>query len=255
MDSTNRINTAREMDILEYISGRNYIVAEEILPFFPNSKKENSCHYRFISKLKKKGCVENFLDRRGRKRGYRLTVKGTILLNDRSPEQLKNSFCSGFLRDEYDHAIYLREIQYTITKSPIVGNFISKMKIARSLGLGSRSKNIVPDSYFHLKISNKLERVALELELDQKNKKRYQKIFRAHLLSNKWDSVFYITKDTKLKAKLVQYLKEIRQDIIEIDKPEYLNSIYFCPLSEFREEKLNACFVGEEVSFSFRQLE
>ena len=255
MNPDNTIDTVRDLNILEYISLRNYVVPGEISHFFPKASKKSRCHYRRMNQLKNRGYLEDFIGRGDKKIGYRLSQKGLLLLNEKKPSYSKNSFRTDFFREKYDHDIYLQEIENIILKSPIVDNFIPESGLARKLELNSNSENIVPDGYFHLNIDGKRERVVLELELHQKSKKRYKKIFMEHLLSDKWDSVFYITKDKKLKKKLSQYLEEITQDVMEVENPDSLNSFYFCPLKEFQEKKLDAQFYGEEISFSFKQLE
>ena len=116
-------------------------------------------------------------------------------------------------------------------------------------------KDKIPDGLFTLWVQGKPQKVALELELSLKSKRRYELIFSKHLLSRNWSAVFYVVKDEVMREKLMDSVKEIKRKNVLIRSANNLNGIYFSLVDEVLEKERLALFTNERIRFSLKDLE
>lgn len=113
---------------------------------------------------------------RGRKLGYVLSRKGRSTVGG-------SDFRAGFLggkraryRTTCDHDLIVREVRGILETSPLVSGFKSEDQIRSALGLRGRAaaKAKVPDGWFVLSGPEGELKVALQVEIAQKSRTRYE---------------------------------------------------------------------------------
>ena len=251
----------RDLELMYYISTQSFAKASEIHSLFWTSKEASGSHYRRLSQLIKEGYIERLKGIEEWMGGYTITEKGQNLLGAYGyyifPYVIKKDSYTG----KYEHDILVHKIKNILLKSPLIENFIPEYQMAGRLLKDSSSKSRyknkdkIPDGLFALSIENKPQLVALELELTIKSKRRYETIFSKHLLTKSWDTVFYVVKNEKMRAKLLGHMKEIKRKNFLLKTSKNLNEIYFALLDEVLTKELSSPFLDEEVEFSLKDFE
>ena len=220
----------KDLEILKYISSQSFATTSELYNLFWKSKKETISHYRRLSQLKKAGFIDSLKAPESLMIGYAITLKGQNLLiaygYEVSPCVVKKDSYTG----TYEHDLLVNTVKNILLKSSLVENFIPEYQLAYKLLKSSKIKkrgelrDKIPDGLFTLFVERKPQLVALELELSLKSKKRYENIFSKHLLTKKWDTIFYVVKDEAIRDKLLDYLEEIKRKNFLLRTSKNLNN-------------------------------
>ena len=249
----------RDAEIMLYLAKNGFASPRNLeREFFRGIGHRN--HYRSISRLKTKNLVEELTGDGGDLLGYKLSAKGfritKKIVADKWPVQSPpNQFRTNFNHDEL-----LVQLRGLFEKSPVVSHFqpeqIVRESLARRYGFeeqeGSGYK--VPDAIFQIRTPKGQFRVALELELTRKSKRRYRKIIKQLAVSGDWDAVFFVVKENAITKVVTDLFAELREKDLEIKFAKSLSSFYFCKLDEFLRDKDNCIFVGEKKSFSLIEI-
>ncbi len=251
----------RDLEILYHISTQSFATVSELYDLFWKSKKNSKSHYKRLYRLKEHRFIDTLKAPLNSESGYTITLKGQNLLRAYgykvSPCVIKKDCYTG----SYEHDLLLNSLKNILLKSPLVENFIPEYQIAYrilkdfNVKRKYQLKDKIPDGLFTLLVQKKPQKVALELELTLKSKRRYETIFSKHLLTKSWNIIFYIVKDGKMREKLLSYIKEFKRKNSLLRTARNLNSIYFSLLDEFLDKGLYANFTNERMEFSLKDLE
>lgn len=257
----NMILRKRDFEIMYYISTQNFASISELHKVFWKSKKSTGTHYRRLGQLAKQCFIEKINAPRNFGASYTITKKGQNILRVAGYHVLPCEFKKDSYTGQYEHDLLLHKVKNILLQSPIVENYIPEYQITSKLLKKFKSMNTyqkrdkIPDGLFNLWVSNKSQTVALELELSQKSKRRYESLFKKHLLTNNWDIVFYIVKDEPMRKNFLEQIILLKRKDILLRAQKKLNNIYFSLVDEFLEEELNSIFKDEKIEFSLKRLE
>ena len=158
----------------------------------------------------------------------------------------------------------MRELKDILCTSSAVSNWVpehalkaivmSKLKHLTRTERISRLE-LVPDGLFTLQDKLKRYKIALEVEMTRKSKKRMYRKIEAHLMSKNFDFVFFV-----LGPKVPSHFFSSMLDAVLATSPrvrfsEKQNGIYFCELEKLRTEKLGAKFNGKKDSIRISAFE
>lgn len=251
--------TSRDRMILSLLGEYGCISAGRLKSHFWKTKPKSDTHYRRIGILKKHRLIENVRGDGGITIGYRLTKKGKrfLLLGASLAAQsvLRKSY-----RTDFEHDQLLIDLRSLFRESPLVGDFKTEAEVRSELFsektklLHWESAPTIPDATFVFKAPGHQMRVAVELELTAKVKRRYARIFRSHLLSKNWQMVIYIVKDVNFQKRLMKILSDIKERDVQVKLASTINGIYFCSLGEFLGQQLNAKLTNGKREISLSQI-
>lgn len=163
-------------------------------------------------------------------------------------------------RTDYYHDQTLIDVKGIFANCSAISDYKSEGKIRKEINqklsslLHWEKRGNIPDGYFHLKLPDRNLRVAIELELSDKSQKRYERIFRNHLLSKSWDLVIYLVRDETLKNYLLGLLQKSKDRDIQVRVSNMLNGIYFCELNDFLKNGLDVKLTNGRRELSFKEL-
>ncbi len=226
------------------------------------SLSEKSNMNRILGRLKSNGLIEVMLGDSDCHLGYRLTKKGLSFsqANLSIPPELLRSRPS--FRSQYDHDRVVAEARRILSASTAVSDFKSELELRSKLGRRSFQFSYrkerewkVPDGLFTLTTKKGPMRVALEVELSQKAKARYQKIMRAILVSREFEIIFFLCRDSHLADLISKEVTEARQTNPVVKASDRSNGIYFCTMELLRKDGNDALWCGEKSRFSINQIE
>jgi hypothetical protein len=247
--------TERDQEILRLLAEHGCVSADRVkLQFWPSNPISRS-HYRRLAILKRAGLVENVFSDRDITMGYRLTKKGREVLQLFFPQQSVSVVRRAY-KTSFEHDQLLIDVQRILQKSPVVKDFETESEIRRRInpvksgGSIWKESHAVPDALFTFQTPNQRIKVAVELELTLKSAKRYERIFRNHLLAKNWNLVFYLVKNQQLLVSLRENLDMAKREDSYVRVSKAINGIYFCELGKFLSLGLEAPFSNgkEEIS-------
>ena len=251
----------RDLEILYHISIQGFSSVSEIYSLFWTSKKSSKSHYKRLYRFKEHNLITPLKDPMNAMAGYTITLKGQNILRVHGYKVLPCVIRKDKYKENYEHDMLVHKLKNILLKSSLIENFIPEYQLQGKLLKDSHTKSKykiqdkIPDGLFTLYVQNKAQLVALELELTLKSKKRYETIFSKHLLTKRWDIIFYIVKDELMRQKLLQHIQELKRKNFLLKTEEKLNSIYFSLLDEVLEKGNKALFTDEKISFSLDDLE
>lgn len=251
--------TERDRKLLLFLGAYGCVTAGRIKAKFWNGNSNSTAHYRRLRWLKRLGLVEVVGSDPTRTIGYRLSKRGKKVAG------LFGKFGEVTLirrnySTQFEHDQLLIDVQEILEKSPLVKDYRTEDQVKRELFKGKKSavdwRNApkIPDATFVLEVPGQKMRVAVELELSVKMKRRYGKIFRNHLLSRDWNLVFYIAKNRMLMEWLMATLREVKANDAYIRVSETVSGIYFCSLEEFLLRRLETPFSNGKEEISLDQI-
>lgn len=217
--------------------------------------------FRRLRHLRQADLIEPLVGDGGARLGYRLSKRGIeyakkkLIAND-VVLQSRPAF-----RTQFDHDRIVIEAREILSLSEIVRDFVSETELRSRIVKDWRSVQNeadrdwkVPDAIFRLSTPRGLMTTALEVELTQKAKARYEKIVQALLTSRMFHLVFILCKDEKLIGLIRNEIAEARATNPFVRASNRSNGIYFCTLQILREQKLDAHWAGEDKRFSLNEL-
>jgi DNA-binding PadR family transcriptional regulator len=250
--------TIRDRKILTLLGEYGCVTGERIKNYFWSSTPMSSTHYRRLGILKRHELIENVTGDGAMTIGYRLTKKGKEHLAKISVAT--TSVSRRGYKTPFEHDQLLIDVRRIFEASPIVKEFRTESEVRRELFNGHRkilnfeNEPIVPDATFVFEVPGQKMKVAIELELTPKTKRRYTKIFRSHLLSKDWNLVIYIVKNDKFRQQLMKTQADIRVNDLHIRIAKHLNGIYFCSLEEFLSKRLSVPMTNGKKEISLEQI-
>lgn len=213
---------------------------------------------RYLQKIK---LVEPLIGDGGNRLGYRLSVKGLLYARRMKFAKPDVTHSRPAFRSQFDHDQVVNEVRALLSSSSIICDFISETELRSKAGAARVSKSKeqahewkVPDAMFTLHTAKGVRTAALEVELTQKAKARYSKIFAALITSRQFHFVFIVCKDEKLQAVIRQALADARATNVLVRVSNRSNGIYFCTLDSLRADRLDAPWTGEDKSFTLTEL-
>jgi hypothetical protein len=251
--------TGRDERILALLGEYGCVAGDRIKSYFWNSTPASCAHYRRLGILRQRGLIENVLGDRSIAIGYRLTKRGEEALT-----KLKATK-PGLLnrrayKTQFEHDQLLIDVRRILEKSPLISDFRAEPEIRRDL-LNGKAKLLhwenapmIPDATFAFSTPGQKMRMAAELELTLKTRRRYTKIFRNHLLSKNWQMVIYVVKGEDLHDRLMKLLNEVKTTDLEVTLAKSINGIYFCALEEFLKKGLSVPMTNGKKEISFEQI-
>lgn len=249
----------RDANILLFLAKNGFASPRSLeREFFKGIAHRN--HYRSLARLKQKHLVEELLGDTGELLGYKLSAKGLRLTRkviankwpvQKPPEQF---------RTNYTHDELLVQLRSIFEKCPAIYEYkpeqIVREELATRYGFeeqeGSGYK--VPDATFQMKTRKGYFRVALELELTRKSKRRYRKIIKQLARSKDWNQVFFIVRELSTAKVITDLLKELCEKDSDLKFEKTRSGFYFAKLDELLKSKETCTFSGEEKSFSLLEL-
>lgn len=224
--------------------------------FKENDKTKN--HFRRFRILRQLKLIDHVWRDDGAMLGYKLTAKGKKFLA--LGEDHDGGIASKSYRTDYYHDQTLIDVKGIFANCSAISDYKSEGKIRKEINqklsslLHWEKRGNIPDGYFHLKLPDRNLRVAIELELSDKSQKRYERIFRNHLLSKSWDLVIYLVRDETLKNYLLGLLQKSKDRDIQVRVSNMLNGIYFCELNDFLKNGLDVKLTNGRRELSFKEL-
>lgn len=156
-------------------------------------------------------------------------------------------------RDSLSHDVVVREVKDILGKSKAVTEWIPEhalkaqvMSRLKHLSATERISKLelVPDSLFTLRDKTKLYKIALEVELTRKSKKRLYKKIESHLVSKNFDFAFFVLGSNVPSHFFLSILNSVLETSSRVRFSEKQNGIYFCELKKIRAENLDVKFHG-----------
>lgn len=250
--------TDRDMKILSLLGDYGCVEGARIKAYLWDSAPASGAHYRRLRILTKRELVEKVSGDRSISIGYRLTKKGMALLGTMQ-EGIRAPPSRRGYKTQFEHDQLLIDVRRILEKSPLIHDFKNENGV-RNLLLDDREKLLrwenaptIPDAMFTYSVPGKTMRIALELELTTKVRRRYTRIFRCHLLSKDWDLTIYVVKDEKFRTRLMQLLNDVKTTDIEVRMTKTVNGIYFCTIEEFLLRELSTPLTNGKKEFSFAE--
>lgn len=248
--------TGRDWKILALLGEYGCVTGTRIKAYFWNSSPASCAHYRRLGILIKRSLIEKVSGDRSIAIGYRLTKKGKEVLG-RLHAAKGSPLSRRAYKTQFEHDQLLIDARRILEKSPLISNFKTETEI-RNLLLSGREKllhwenaPVIPDAIFTYSIPGKTMRVALELELTLKVRRRYTRIFRSHLLAKDWGLTIYVVKGANFRDQLMKVLDEVKSTDIEVRMAKTVNGIYFCTLEDFLLKELSVLLANRNKEFSF----
>lgn len=250
-----------DSDIVRYLAENRFGTRSDLISAI-STLSEKSNMNRTLGRLRSYGMIEVMSGDSNCHLGYRLTKKGLLFARDNllvSPELLRSrpSF-----RSQYDHDRIVAEARRVLCSSPVVSDFKTELELRSKLGRekfqltnDQEREWKVPDGLFTLKTKKGSMRVALEIELSQKSKARYQKIIKSILIARKFEIVFFLCRNSKLMELISKEVSESRRTNPIVRASNRSNGIYFCTLDMLRNNGNDAHWCGEKNRFSISEIE
>lgn len=251
--------TERDFRLLAFLGEHGCVSPSRVKAYFWNSSAESRAHNRRLRILTGDGFVEKVTGDEGRLLGYRLTIKGKRLLKEQSPGLAVSLSRRGY-RTQFEHDQKLIDVRRILEQSPLIGDFKMDHELRAEISGGMagamnwRNAQLIPDAIFVQRTPKQSMKIALELELTLKTKRRYGRIFRAHLLAKKWNLTLYIVKDEALRKSLMENLEEVKRKDLEVRLAKVVNGIYFCSLGDFLLKGLETPMTNGKREISFAEM-
>lgn len=251
--------TERDLRLLGFLGEHGCVGPSRVKAYFWDSTEGSRAHNRRLRILTESGFVEKVKGDEDRLLGYRLTLKGKRLLKERSPSQDVSLSRRGY-KTQFEHDQKLIDVRRILEQSPLVGGFKMDHELRAEIADGKnrpanwQSAQLIPDAVFVQRTPKQSMKIALELELTQKSKRRYGRIFRAHLLAKKWNLTLYFVKDEALRKSLMETLEEVKRKDLEVRLAKVVNGIYFCLLEDFLLKGLETPMTNGKREISFAEM-
>lgn len=251
--------TERDLRLLSFLGEHGCVSPSRVKAYFWNSSQDSTAHNRRLRILSVWGYVEKVVGDQERLLGYRLTQKGKQFLKAQFPGQEVLLSRRGY-KTPFEHDQRLIDVRKVLEQSSLILGFKMDHELRSEFSDGKvraanwQNAQLVPDAVFTHRTPSGSMKIALELELTQKSKRRYGRIFKAHLLSRKWNLTLYLVKNEALRKSLMGTLEEIKRKDLEVRLAKVVNGIYFCSLEEFLLKGLETPMTNGKREISFAEM-
>jgi hypothetical protein len=249
----------RDVALLKLLAEYGCVDAQRIKAKLWNGNPNSRVHFRRIGILRKMNLIDVVLGDQGAALGYRISKHGRNILSQKG--QLTTApVVRKTYKTQFEHDQILIDVRRILESSPVVQEFKTEAEVKNELLSGRRTpidwKNAptIPDATFMYEVPGQKCRVAIELELTQKSRARYFKIFRSHLLNKNWGLTFYIVRDEPLLIKMRALLNEVKTHDVHVRVARKINGVYFCNLNKFQADGLKTPFFNGKEEISLDQL-
>lgn len=249
-----------DTEILRTLAVNRFASSAEILARLTGVSEQYNLRRR-VRYLRKLKLIEPLIGDGGNRLGFRLTARGVHFATEMEFTKADVDLSRPHFRSQFDHDQIVNEVRGILSCSPIIHDFRSEIELRSQSGI-ARAANAreqehewkVPDAMFSLRTVDGVRSVALEVELTQKAKARYSKIFAALVTSRQFHFVFIVCKDEKLMTTVRNALNDTRATNVMVRVSNRRNGIYFCTLDSLRAGRLDATWRGEETAFTLSEL-
>lgn len=187
--------------------------------------------------------AENYIKRVGKLETneflWGVTSKGGELVGQ---EFFKTHWSKSML--EHDHKLIglrLHFEQLGVSKSWIPEHQI-RSSIYKKYSLRDAKDKLIPDGLMEASVKNYSETIAIELELNLKNKARYKKMIYAYQGKNELHAVWYIVSSRSILNCLKDYWNKCRSSYSKV-------RVYFSLLEDIQTLGVNAKMIGLESTY------
>ncbi len=144
---------------------------------------------RRLRVLESSGYIQKLEGLKNNERGWYLTLKGAEVMGLFRCKR-------NFNRSTLDHDVRLVDLRLALENHGVAHSWVPeheiRSKMAIKYGLRSMKSQVVPDGIMGVHYNGAHESVAIELELNYKNKGRYREIFRTYMWKEKIHAVWYL---------------------------------------------------------------
>ncbi len=144
---------------------------------------------RRLRVLESTGYIQKLEGLKNNERGWYLTLKGAEVVGVMRCKR-------NFNRSTLDHDVRLVDLRLALESHGVAHSWIPeheiRSKMAIKYGLRSMKSQVVPDGIMGVSYHCVNESVAIELELNYKNKSRYREIFKTYMWKEKIHAVWYL---------------------------------------------------------------
>lgn len=110
----------------------------------------------------------------------------------------KEFFKTSWDKKTIDHDLLISKIRLAFEKVKLYESWIPeheiKSRLSQKLSFKEAIKKLIPDGIMNVKLNNKIESMAIEVELSHKNKNRYERIFREYGRKENLFGVWYFVR-------------------------------------------------------------
>ena len=154
---------------------------------------------------------------------WTLTHSGAVTIDE--PKSLRTRINMNSI----EHDLLLLKVKFRLEEFDLTENWqlehCLRNKILSQKGFVKKENLILPDGLCIINQREQKESLAVELELNQKDKRRYEKIFRSYQEKTSLFGVWYLVKNQRLGF----HLKQIWQDVMIYDRGVHF---MFSPIDE-----------------------
>ena len=192
--------------------------------------------------------------------GVKLSELGLKVLKKYYPEAGNLSLFNRAYKSQFEHDTILQQVTQVFDQSPAViqieteKQLLSKLYRKSIFKKNSNERLKVPDALLLIETPSGLKWAAIELELTRKSTNRYYNIIQDHLISDKWDLIFYIVKDQSLRDLISKNHQYCKQNNPRVRLKDKVNGLYFVDLKDLQSNKERAIFESDEDSFTLESL-
>jgi hypothetical protein len=227
------------------------------------SKMNRQHSWWFMKRLVKLGYLVESKGDQGGILGWSLSRVARKNLFLTEEESLRTDCSAPRYRGSFVHDEIVREIEDVLRASPLITKWIPehvlrKEAMSRIRYFNSEEQRStlakIPDAVFEIELQKNRRRIALELELARKTKKRVFERIEAHIIHPGMDSVLFVASDEQHLRFLWSVYEAVLSHSFRVKLHRNPNGIYFSTLENLRKHRLQAIFCGRDGSFSFESL-
>jgi hypothetical protein len=195
--------------------------------------------------------------------GWRLNTRDYKVrkwLDDRFPKPIKRA---PVYRTSFDHDQTVDRVVTRLSEASVVEGFTPEQVLRSEVGRQcwhltalerKEKRSAVPDAVLDLNVRDSPMKVALELELSRKTKKRIFQKLEHYLIQSEYKFTFYVLKGMPLLELFYSLYRETLEKSIHVKCRKEKNGIYFSTLENIFENGPDAKFRGLDNAISLNEL-
>ncbi len=189
--------TQRDLELMRWINGFGFLEVGQIAEKFSMSPVTA---YARLRKLVTHAYLTHDRVLHGKPGAYRVTAEGTAVAGDVLSPLKKVSLAT------YDHDMKVAEVSLALG-ARFQGEFIPERRLRREVGIrGVGHRGHVSDGVFY----HDGKRIAIEVELSLKGKRRREKIYRHYLKQFDFQGVWYFCGNKEIERKMQPLAEKAR---------------------------------------------
>lgn len=252
--------TVRDYKILELLGIHGCASAGSIQRSIWPGHSQTKNHFRRLRALQKRHLVEAIEIDFVKGKGFRLTKKGRALMQNhpkfKDSAPIRKSYPTQYRHDQmiFDVLTKLSDLNSVFH---IKTDWWIQREIRREFAKSRKWDQMpsIPDGTFQVKDQDVAKTVAIEVELTKKLRRRYEKIFLSHLLTNRWQYVIYFCKDERLLKHLLGVYQNLLEHNLQVKFSSRINKMYFCVARDFVQSFRDAPLFGAKNTLVIKNFE